>query len=352
MATRYERRWETRKGDRGGGRSATDESRDSYYGVPAIHKPHWKWLIILYFFAGGISGASYAIASIACLVRGEGSDRIARAGRYISLAALIPSPILLILDLGRPERFHHMLRIFKLRSPMSVGTWILTVFGAFCGLSGVIQAAQDGLLGRSNLLARSLRALPAQTIGAAGLPFGFLLSGYTGVLVAATAVPLWTKNHLLMGPLFLASSVSNATAAITLALSTRKGLSQATLHRLDRLDMIALLAELCLLLVHGARLGPIISRPMVRGRVGATYRFGVLGLGIGAPLVLQARTLISRGKTSRLTAGIASALVLTGGFLFRYVVVIAGRDSADDPKATFELARADGHAPEGYEARG
>ena len=111
------------------------------------------------------------------------------------------------------------------------------------------------------------------------------------------------------------------------------------MHRLDRLDTIALLAELGLLLVHRARLGSVISRPLVEGRVGAIYRFGVLGLGIGAPLLLQARTLLSRGKTSRLSAGLTSALVLTGGFLFRYVIVIAGRDSADDPKATFEMAR-------------
>lgn len=336
MATSYERQWETR---RGGGRSASDESRDSYYGTPAIHKPHWGWLIIGYFFLGGISGASYAIASIARLLGGEDNRRIARAGYYVSFAALIPSPILLILDLHRPERFHHMLRVVKVRSPMSVGTWLLSLFGGFSTLSALIEAGNDGVFGCTNPLARLLRALPARTIGALGIAPGFLLSGYTGVLVAATAVPLWTKNHLLMGPLFLSSGVSNATAAIALVLSRSGGTSHRALKRLERLDTVALLAELSLMLTNRARLGALIARPMSEGLLGKINRFGVLGLGISAPLALQAKTVFLGKSSSRRLTGLASALVLAGGFLFRYVLVMAGRDSADDPHATFELAK-------------
>src|SRR5687768_12665967 len=141
MSSDYQRNWEPRRG----GRSVSDTLRGSYYGVPPVHKAHWKWLVIVYFFLGGISSASYVIASIAELVGGAEARRVTRVGRYLSLAALIPSPILLILDLGRPERFLYMLRIVKLRSPMSVGTWGLTIFGGFCTLSALIQAAQDGL---------------------------------------------------------------------------------------------------------------------------------------------------------------------------------------------------------------
>src|SRR5918998_3914770 len=141
VAGSFERNWEPRRR----ARSVADESRSSYYGQPVIHKPHWKWLIIWYFFLGGISSASYVIASIAALFGGREGRQITRVGRYLSLAALLPSPILLILDLGRPERFLYMLRIVKLRSPMSVGTWGLTIFGAFSAISALRQAAQDGL---------------------------------------------------------------------------------------------------------------------------------------------------------------------------------------------------------------
>ena len=107
-----------------------------------------------------------------------------------------------------------MLRIFKVRSPMSVGTWTLTLFGAFCTVSALVQAAEDGLFGRRSGAARLLRALPSRSIGLAGVAPALFVGGYTGVLLAAPAVPLWTKSYLLMGPLFLASSLSTATAAI------------------------------------------------------------------------------------------------------------------------------------------
>src|SRR5581483_6822291 len=91
-----------------------------YYGVPPIHKAHWHWLIVTYFFMGGISAGSYVVASVAELFGGEAGRRISRAGRYVSLTFIIPSPVLLILDLKRPARFLDMLRVFKFRSPMSI----------------------------------------------------------------------------------------------------------------------------------------------------------------------------------------------------------------------------------------
>ncbi len=324
------------------GRSTEDGTRDSYYGVPPIHKAHWEWLITTYYFLGGIAGASYAVAGIARLVGGEENKEITRAGQYISLAALLPSPVLLILDLGRPERFYRMLRIFKLRSPMSVGSWLLAAFGGFSFLSAAIQAAEDGLLGRENPPVGLLRALPARLIGTLGIPLGFGVSGYTGVLVSATAVPLWTKNALMMGPLFVTSSISNATAAIALALSTSKNTRTGAFERLERLDSVVLLTELGMLEAHRRRLGPIIARPLVEGRTGGLYRYGVLGLGILAPLLLQGKSVALGKQPSRPLVALASLLVLGGGYTFRYVINQAGRLSADDPASTFELARSEG----------
>jgi formate-dependent nitrite reductase membrane component NrfD len=336
MATEYQRRWESRRGDR---RSTADETRDSYYNVPPIHAPHWKWLIVIYFFLGGIASASYVIASIAELFGGRDARPITRAGRYISLAALLPCPPLLILDLGRPERFHHMLRVLKLRSPMSVGTWGLTIFGGFCGLSALIQAAQDGLLRRIALVQRLLLALPCRLINASGAVFGFFVGGYTGVLLAITAVPLWAKNYLLLGPLFLSSAMSNGAAAIMLALALTRGVSERTLRRLERLELFALLAELTLILSARANAGPVIARPIKQGRLGRIFRWGVLGAGITAPLLLQTRSLLARGRTSRILTVVSSLLTLSGGLMLRYVMVMAGHASADDPQATFAFTR-------------
>lgn len=307
-----------------------------YYGVPPIHKPHWKWLIIFYFFFGGIAGAAYALATIADAV-GPARDRdIGRVGRYLSLAALLPSPILLILDLGRPERFYLMLRVLKLRSPMSLGTWGLTTFSGFCGLSAAIQAATDRRIG-DGLFARRLAHLPVRPIGAVGTAPALFVAGYTGVLLAATAVPLWTKRALFLGPLFLASALSNAVAGVALILALTPRTLPATLRRLARLQTLALIAESSLFAAWSEGLGPT-ARPLTRGATGRLVRHGVSGAGVAAPLLVQAvGTLLPDRLARRLTA-VSSILVLGGGLALRYAIVVAGGDSADDPDATFELA--------------
>ena len=339
MAADYQRRWEPRRG----GRAVSDASRADYYGVPAVHKAHWKWLVIVYFFLGGISSASYVIASIAELFGGRDGRSIMRVGRYLSLAALIPSPILLILDLGRPERFLYMLRIVKLRSPMSVGTWGLMIFGGFCTLSALIEAAHDGLLGSVAPLNRLLGALPSRAINVAGSFFGFFVGGYTGVLLGVTAVPLWAKNYLLLGPLFLASAMSTATAAITLVLSFFKDTGPHMLKRLERLDSMMLLAELGLIVSARINAGPVISRPVRQGRLGLLFRWGVLGGGIVMPLLLQIRSAFGRSEPPRWVPRLASTLVLAGGLLLRYVMIMAGHASADDPQSTFAFTRGEAH---------
>ena len=339
MGLVYERRWESRRERRrqreaerqadGVGRSVGDEARDTYYGVPAIHRPHWNWLIITYFFLGGITSGSHVIANVARLFGGAEGRRIERAGRYVSVAALLPCPVLLILDLGRPERFINMMRIFKLRSPMSVGTWGLTVFGAISSLAAANQLARDGLLGHGHP-ARLLRAMPDRFLSVLGMGPAFFVGGYTGVLLAATAVPVWTKNYRLMGPLFLSSAVSSASAAISLLLALGRD-NERAIGRVEQLDLLARTAELGLLAATHRTLGPELGSPLTSGTTGRVYRLGVLGTGVGAQVLALA------GRRSRTAATAGSLLALLGGFLFRYVWIAAGHASADDPRATFTL---------------
>jgi len=93
----------------------------SYYDYPVLKAPVWKWEIVWYFFFGGLAAGCYFIASIASLFGSLEDRAVVRAGYYASLLALLPCPPLLIKDLGRPGRFLNMLRIFKVRSPMSIG---------------------------------------------------------------------------------------------------------------------------------------------------------------------------------------------------------------------------------------
>jgi len=330
----FQRRWEGEGRKRKRSDAPEPDQKYGYYGIPVIHGSHWNWLVIVYFFLGGISAASHVIAAIAHLVGGEQNRPIARAGRYISFLALLPCPLLLILDLGRPERFLNMLRVVKLRSPMSLGSWGLSAFGAFSTLVAMVQAAEDGLLGRSRA-ASTLARVPTGVPAVVGSGPAFFVGGYTGVLLGATAVPLWGKNALLLGPLFLNSAFSTAVAAINLGVAVQKQPPDLAVERLEALDRIVIGSELALIVASRAHLGELAA-PITTGRTGALLTYGTGVAGLVAPLAIQT---INRRRRSRALSVIGSLLVLLGGFLLRYTMVTGGHESANDPRSTFTYTR-------------
>ena len=108
----------------------------SYYGQPVLKEPTWTWEIPCYFFTGGLSGGSSVLSMSAKLF---GNEKLSRTALYIGAVGDAISPLLLISDLGRPERFHHMLRVFKVTSPMNVGSWILLVNGGASNTAAVLE---------------------------------------------------------------------------------------------------------------------------------------------------------------------------------------------------------------------
>lgn len=306
-----------------------------YYGVPVIHGSHWKWLIIWYFFFGGISGSSAVIAAIARLSGGEASARLARTATYVSFAALLPCPPLLILDLGRPHRFFNMLRTFRPSSPMSFGSWGLAAFGAISTLATANQIALDvaehhgppigGFQRRAETWLTTLAALS-----------GFFVAGYTGTLLAATAVPLWAKRPTLLGPLFLASAMTSGAAAVSAVLTISEDGEDIATARLHRLEAISTIAESVFLTAWLVSLGST-SKPLREGHLGSVVLHGVVGAGMALPMSLLAVSGKLPRPLRRIAAKAAPALTLCGVFALRYAVVEGGRLSANDPQATFDL---------------
>src|SRR5258708_11016715 len=282
----------------------------SYYDYPVLKAPLWRWEIIWYFFFGGLAAGNYVIASIASLFGAQDNRAIARAGYYLSLLALLPCPILLIKDLGRPERFLHMLRIFKVKSPISMGTWGLVSFSLFSGITAVIQAARDGLLGRwwgAGLLA----GLPQRLIALPGTAFGLFMGGYTGVLLTATSVPLWSRSKVL-GADFISSAFSTSTALISLVLRLTQAPAHV-LHKLDRFEWAAFLVEMVGLFAflrgRGRAARPLVGTgPTEHGRT--FWRF-VFGGGLALPWLLQTLSLLG-GRSEKRTSGRGVAMSMRG----------------------------------------
>ena len=312
----------------------TDPERDdsNYYGIPPIKEHTWTWEIPVYFWLGGIGAGSHVASTIARMV-GHKDRAFLRTARYTTLITMILSPILLIMDLGRPERFYNMLRIVKLRSPMSTGSWALSIFGGMSGLVATHQAAEDGLLGRDNVLVRLAKALiPHRLLSIVALPFGLYVGAYTGILLGATSVPMWARNVVLMGPTFLSSALSTGLSAISLVLHLGGWGERRTLEALRRAERASLIVEAGLITASLIRMGrwgrPLYSKKLAPLFVGGTILGGIL-----VPLGLLS------GRASRPRGLLASVLALLGGLALRFAMIEGGRLSARDPQATFTFAR-------------
>jgi formate-dependent nitrite reductase membrane component NrfD len=312
----------------------------SYYDYPVLKSPTWRWEIIWYFFFGGLAAGCYVIASIASLFGSRDDRVVARTGYYLSLLALLPCPPLLIKDLGRPERFLHMLRIFKVKSPMSMGTWGLVSFSLFSGVTAVIQAARDGILGRW-WGARLLAALPQRLLALPGTALGVFLGGYTGVLLMATSIPLWSRSKML-GAIFISSAVSTSTALISLILHLFRAPAHV-LRKLERLEWVALLTEMTGLLAFlrgtGRAARPLVgTAPAEHGR---TFWSFVFGGGLALPWLLQTFSLLGRptGKRHSARGIVISLLVLVGGYFLRRTIIEAGHTASTDARTTLWNAK-------------
>lgn len=293
-----------------------------YFGHPILKTPVWRWEVWSYFFLGGLAAGSYVVASLALLF-GDSEDRpISRAGYALSAGAILACPALLIKDLGRPERFLNMLRAFKIGSPMSMGVWGLLGFSgcAMAMLARQLLADRDGRLGAA------ARLIPLRSLAIAGTALGCFLGSYTGVLLSATSVPLWSRSRLL-GATFLASAFSSGLSAISLLLSLRSSRSESARRHLESAKRAALAAETMALLGY-LRDVDWARRPLTEpAAYGRPFKLGAVGLG----LVIPALATLGGPPRSRVVSALVALSGLAGGLLLRYALVEAGRASTRDP---------------------
>jgi formate-dependent nitrite reductase membrane component NrfD len=303
-------------GKRGGGaaeqRMVPPAEPRSYYGRPVIKEPVWTPEVPFYFFFGGLAGAS---AGLAFAARLTGRRRLARVATANAFAGIAASPPLLISDLGRPMRFLNMLRVFKVTSPMSVGSWILATEGGLL----TIATAHEFLGWFPRRLARVAEALAAVL----GMP----LATYTGALVANTAVPVWHESRHELPFTFAGGAAMTAGAAASLLAGDEAGPAR-------RLAVAGAAMEGVSMEIAKRRLG-MLAEPYRTGTAGRLEKGTMACAGGGGLVLALAELRRSRGL------GIAgSVLTLVGALLGRWMVYKAGFQSAADPKYTVEPQRA------------
>jgi hypothetical protein len=273
-------------------------AQPGYYGRPVVKEPVWTPAIAIYFWLGGLAGMSAVLGFAARLA---GHPRLARASIFTAFGALLGCPPLLVADLGRPERFYNMLRVFKPTSPMSIGSWVLTAFGGCIG-----AAAASEFTGWLRPLGR------LGELGAA--MFGLPLCTYTAVLIADTSVPVWHEARRQLPFVFAGSATASAGAAA------------AILAPADESGPARLLAVIgC-----GVELGAVTLMNRGLGPMARHYDDGP-----AATPARLARTLTAGGALLMLASGrhragaaVAGTMILAGSLAERFAVMRAGPPSA------------------------
>jgi subtilisin family serine protease len=282
----------------------------SYYGRPVLNRPVWAAPDIAgYLFTGGLAGASSVLAAGASLT---GRPMLARAAKVTAFGGISVSGLLLVHDLGRPERFYNMLRVFKPTSPMSVGSWLLAGYAPAAGV-----AAATELTGSFPRIGR------AATFAAAGL--GPAVASYTAVLIADTAVPAWHEAYRELPFVFVGSATI---AASGLGLLAAPSTENAPVRRSAVAGALVELAASHRMEGHG-----LVSEPYSADKAGRLLKASK-ALTVGGALV--AATLAGR---SRLAAAVAGSSLLAASALTRFGIFQAGLQSADDPKYTLRPQR-------------
>jgi formate-dependent nitrite reductase membrane component NrfD len=289
--------------------------RDSYYGLPVLKAPVWTWEVPLYFFIGGIAGMSACLALVGQFFGSQPS--LIRSALWVALVGAAICPLFLIADLGRPARFLAMLRVAKIQSPMSVGVWILV---AFSGCTFVALLANE-LIARRNVnpLITGLNWAGECTAALTGL----ILAAYTGVLIGATANPVWSHNRRALPAHFLAAALGGSGAVLELL---------GFLIPATEILGVAAAAIETLLGVHFEISRLPVNAPLHRGKSAGAFRIAGVLAGPGA-LILR---LASDAVAARRAAAIC---FLCGSLLSRYAWIWAGRASAKDPEVLFQMQR-------------
>ena len=281
--------------------------------------PGWRWFIVAYFFLGGLAGGSYFLATLLDRFGTERDRPLVRLGYLVAFPIVCLCGLVLTVDLGRPERFWHMLvqsqtwrPMLKTYSPMSSGAWVILLFSgcAFVSFAGVV--AERGWPRWALLRHASPDARFGRLVSGAGAILGLYLAGYTGVLLSVTNRPIWADTTLL-GLTFLTSAASTS-AALLILLGFWSGLARERLHPLERFDRSALILEVLAIVALVASLGRIAT--VWLDGWGVLLAAMVLG-GIALPLLLDWREPAGR------PAWIAPTLVLLGGLVLRMVIIFS-----------------------------
>jgi len=273
-----------------------------YANGPVTKAPEWHWLVVWDLMFNNLTTGLFLVAATSELAAPAVFTHLAKVAYPIALVFLIADLVFLVLDLGDPLRFHHMLRVFKPSSPMSLGTWCLTIYSLPLTVAAALSLLPEGGMAMewARKIAVVLGLLPA--LGSAV---------YKGVLLSTNAQPGWREARWFGG--YLTNSALLLGCTVMLALSVLMGQERAAATLRTALGLLLVLNMIPLGLLI-ADLRPVLARIYTREQL---WRVGMLTIGGGTliPLVL-----LLVGSSPPLLLGAGTFLFL-GSLLIRFVLI-------------------------------
>lgn len=293
-------------------------SDPTYYDRPMLKEPVWEWAIPVYYYVGGLTGASLLLSASAQISRSERLSPLIRRCHWIGFAGCAFSGALLIYDLGKPSRFLNMLRVFRPTSPMNMGAWILSGAGA-TATGALLLTGRSGRVGKLG-----------EFLGFGAGVFGMGLATYTGVLVANSAIPIWQESRKALPILFGSSALASlgCTFDIFLENAEERRITNVIGNVGRAVEIVA-----GTIMEHHASTVPRVGRPFKRGLSGVMWRSAELLTGVSLAISM----LPNQTRKSRALAGL---LGTAGSLLLRITVEHLGTVSARDARASFHQQRA------------
>jgi formate-dependent nitrite reductase membrane component NrfD len=297
-----------------------DGANPTYYDRPMLKKSVWSIDIPIYYFLGGTAGAALTLGAAIQLVSPRGKHPLRRVSAICHWTGIVGSSAgaaFLIHDLGRPSRFLYMMRVFRPTSPMNVGAWILAGAAPTAITTGLF-VNRDGILGKIGEASGYLSGL-----------FGAALAGYTGVLVANSAIPIWQRARSWVPVMFMASSASAAASVVEIISDDKRThLITTAFGTAGRVAEIAATLQVD----RSASAIPRVAAPLRTGPTALLWK-GATAL-TGASLALSLWPRRSRAKSV-----VAGLLGIGGSLLLRFAVHYISNASARDPRASFQHQR-------------
>ena len=287
-----------------------------------FHEPPLGFWIAIYFYMTGLSAGSFILSTLSYGFGLKKYKPIGFIGVVLATVLLVLAPLNLIIDLGRPERFWHLFPYLNVKSPVTWGSFLLTIYPINCLIYAYFMKKKNDKM--------------TKLFGLIGIPLAISVHGYTGFILALSkARALW--NTAVMPILFLVSAMVSGIALMIIVVQIRKLFApreeratyDAIMVDLGRILAASILADLFLifsdiLVLFTADTEARHAAIMVLSLDFSPLFLGVeIALGSLVPLAILALPQLNK-RPGWLT--LASIFVMLGILAMRYIMVIGGQN--------------------------